>query len=117
MLACSVSLRAANSEAYGTPAGSIGVPLNLTAPEVQQALIKAADGRGWTLVSRDDEKIVVRLEKSDWSSRITLLYSSKEVQFFSNSTRKGKPKLPEGWIKYLKEDASRIMGSTSVLKQ
>lgn len=90
--------------------------MNLTAPEVQQALIKAADGRGWTLVSRDDERIVIRLDKNDWASRITLLYSAREVQFFSNSVRKGKPKLPEGWIKYLKEDASRIMSSASVLK-
>ena len=91
--------------------------MNLTAPEVQEALIKSADGRGWILVSRDDEKVVVRLDKNDWSARIAMLYNTREVQFFSNSTRKGKPKLPEGWIKYLKEDANRIMSSSSVLKK
>jgi hypothetical protein len=115
-IAGGVSVRAADTEALGTPAGSIAAPANLTGEEVQQALIKAADGRGWTLVARDNEKVVVRLEKSDWSARITFLYNSKEVQFFSNSLRKGKPKLPEGWIKYLRDDATRIMAAASVLK-
>lgn len=115
-LATSVSVRAADTQALGTPAGSIAVPANLTGEEVQQALIKAADGRGWTLVARDEEKVVVRLEKNDWSSRMTLLYNTREVQYFSNSLRKGKPKLPVGWIKYLKEDATRIMAAASVLK-
>ena len=111
-----VTSRAADTRALGTPAGSIAVPGNLTAPEVQQALLKAADGRGWLLVARDDEKVVVRLDKNDWVARITMLYSPREVQYFSNSTRKGKPKLPEGWIKYLKEDATRILSATAVLK-
>ncbi|HEX2099262.1 MAG TPA: hypothetical protein VHF69_01290 [Candidatus Synoicihabitans sp.] len=108
--------RAADPEALGTPAGSIAVPANLTAAEVQEALIKAADGRGWILVARDDERVVVRLDKNDWSARVTMLYTTRDVQFFSNSTRKGKPKLPEGWIKNLKDDSIRIMSTTSVLK-
>jgi hypothetical protein len=115
-IATGVSLHAASTDALGTPAGSIAVPANLTGEEIQQALIKAADGRGWTLVARDDEMVVVRLEKSDWSSRVTLLYNTREVQYFSNSLRKGKPKLPVGWIKNLKDDATRIMTATSVLK-
>ena len=115
-LACGISAHGATPLNLGTPAGTIGVPLNLTAKEVHEALIKAADGRGWTLVSRDDEMIVVRLDKSDWLARIAMVYSAREVQFFSNSTRKGKPKLPTGWVNYLKEDASRNMSATSVLK-
>ncbi|MEO6004357.1 MAG: hypothetical protein ABIZ04_24830 [Opitutus sp.] len=116
LLACGASAHAAAPLNLGIPAGTIGVPLNLTAREVHDALIKAADGRGWTLVSRDDEMVVVRLEKSDWSARIAMVYSAREVQFFSNSTRKGKPKLPAGWVNYLKEDATRIMAAASVLK-
>jgi hypothetical protein len=115
LIAGGVSVRAADT-VLGTPAGSISVPVNLTAEEVHQALLKAADGRGWTLVASDEKQVVVRLEKSDWSARITLLYNTREVQYFSNSVRKGKPKLPEGWIKYLKEDATRIMSAVSVLK-
>ena len=117
LLACGATARAnVDTALLGTPAGSIAVPMNLTVPEVQQALLKAADGRGWVLVSREDDKIVVRLERSDWSARIAMVYNAREVQYFSNSTRKGKPKLPEGWIKYLKEDSTRIMSATSVLK-
>lgn len=111
-----LTARAGDTQALGTPAGSIAVPANLSAPEVQQALLKAADGRGWILVSRDDERVVVRLDKNDWAARITMLYNTREVQYFSNSTRKGKPKLPEGWIKYLKDDATRILSAASVLK-
>src|SRR5688572_29939277 len=112
--AAAFTSRAAGSDALGTPTGMIAVPANLTAAEVQQALLKAADGRGWILVARDDEKVVVRLDKSDWLARITMVYTTREVQFFSNSTRKGKSKVPESWIKYLKDDVTRIMSATSV---
>jgi hypothetical protein len=112
-----VTGRADEKTDYGLVAGAIAVPSGLTAKEVQDSLMKAAEGRGWTLVSRDDEKVVVRLEKGDWVARITLLYNTTEVQFFSVASKKGKPKLPEGWIKYLKEDASRIMGTAAALKK
>jgi hypothetical protein len=107
----------AETQNLGTPVGSIPVPRNLSAKEVQEALIKAADGRGWTLVSRDDESVVVRIDRGDWSARIAMVYNTAEVQLFSNSTRKGKPKLPENWLKYLKHDATRILTSSSVLKE
>ena len=116
LLAYGVAAQAAIPQNAGTPVGSIPVPANLTAKEVQEALIKAADGRGWTLVSRDDESLVVRLDQGKWSARIAMVYSTHEVQFFSNSTRRGKPKIPESWLEYLKEDATRIMTSNSVLK-
>lgn len=117
LVAFAVSARAEENSNYGTIAGVISVPAGLTASEVQDALMKAADGRGWTLVSRDGEKVIVRLEKNDWVARITMLYNTTEVQFFSIAARKGKPKLPEGWIKYLKEDASRLMGTAAALKK
>lgn len=117
LLAFGLSARAAQPQNLGTPVGSIPVPGNLTTKEVQEALIKAADGRKWTLVSRDDESVVVRLDQGHWSARVAMLYTAREVQLFSNSTRKGKPKIPENWLKFLKEDATRIMTSTSVLKQ
>ena len=116
LLACGVASHAASTDNLGTPVGSITVPANLTLQEVQAALIKAADGRRWTLVSRDDESVLIRLDQGDWSARVAMIYSTKEVRLFSNSTKKGKPKLPENWLKYLKEDATRIMTSTSVLK-
>ena len=117
LLAFGLSARAAQPQNLGTPVGSIPVPGNLTAKEVQEALIRAADGRKWTLVSRDDESVVVRLDQGKWSARIAMLYNTREVQLFSNSTRKGKPKIPESWLEYLKEDATRILTSTSVLKE
>jgi len=116
-VAFGVAARADQKSDYGVIAGAISVPAGLTANEVQDALTKAADGRGWTLVSRDDEKVIVRLEKNDWVARITMVYNTTEVQFYSVAARKGKPKLPEGWIKYLKEDASRIMGTAAALKK
>ena len=116
-LAFGITARAAQPQNLGTPVGSIPVPGNLTAKEVQEALIKAADGRKWTLVSRDDESVVVRLDQGNWSARVAMLYTTREVQLFSNSTRKGKPKIPENWLNYLKEDATRILTSTSVLKE
>ena len=116
-LAFGVTANAAQPQNFGTPVGSLPVPGNLTAKEVQAALIKAADGRKWTLVSRDDESVIVRLDQGNWSARVAMLYNTREVQLFSNSTRKGKPKIPENWLKFLKEDATRILTSTAVLKR
>ena len=116
-LAFGVTANAAQPQNFGTPVGSLPVPGNLTAKEVQAALIKAADGRKWTLVSRDDESVIVRLDQGHWSARVAMLYNTREVQLFSNSTRKGKPKIPENWLKFLKEDATRILTSTAVLKR
>lgn len=97
----SASLHAAD---YGTPAGEMALPDGATAADVQKIILESAVSRGWTVVSRDSEKVVITLTQEKWTSQLTLLYTARDVQIFSRSTRNGKPKLPETWIKFLKRD-------------
>lgn len=89
---------------YGTPAGEMVLSDGATAADVQKIILESAIGRGWTVVSRDSEKVVIALTQEKWTSQLTLLYTARDVQIFSRSTRNGKPRLPETWIKFLKRD-------------
>ena len=109
--------RAADVSDYGTPAGAITVPNGITVTEVQKCIIESAIGRGCSLRTRDEEKIVITLTQEKWSSTLTLLYSVKDVQFFSKTTKSGKPKLPEYWLKYLKQDINAKLATLAVFKQ
>jgi len=83
------------------------LPEGLKSSEVQKYIVESAIGRGWNIVSRDGEKVVIRLDQEKWSSTLTLVYTTTDVQIFSNSTRSGKPKLPANWIRFLKEDITK----------
>lgn len=101
---------------YGSPAGTVIVPDGLKSEEVQRCILEAGAGRGWTIRKKDDEKVVLFLEQGRWVSNLTLTYTTKEIQIFSKSTRSGKPKLPEDWIKFLKKDISVKLNTLSISK-
>lgn len=116
LFALNADLKAADQTGYGTPAGTLVVPDGLSAQEVQKCVVEAAAGRGWRVTTRDDEKVVVVLEQEKWVAKITMPYTAKEVQLYSNSTKSGKPKLPEGWLKFLKQDINVKLNTLAVSK-
>jgi hypothetical protein len=107
---------AAEEVDHGTPAGTIIVPDGLSSSEVQRCILEAGAGRGWTIRKKDDEKVVLFLENGKWVSNLTVVYDTKEIQIYSKSTRSGKPKLPEDWIKFLKKDINIKLNTLSVSK-
>lgn len=109
-------LRADDKADYGTVAGSVIVPEKLSAKDIERAVIEAGAGRGWTVKSHDEEKVVLFLDKSDWVSTITVVYNTKEVDLYSKSTRKGVPKVPTSWIKYLKQDIGAKLAGIAAAK-
>lgn len=106
----------AADENYGTPAATIIVPDGLNSQEVQRCILEAGAGRGWTIRAKDDEKVVLFLEQGRWISNLTLVYDTKEIQVYSKSTRSGKPRLPEDWLKFLKKDINVKLNTLSISK-
>lgn len=101
---------------YGVPAATIIVPAGLSAAEVQRCILEAGAGRGYTIRDKSDEKIVLFLEQGKWIANLTLVFDTKEVQIYSKSTKSGKPKLPEDWLKFLKKDINIKLNTLSISK-
>lgn len=100
----------------GLSAGIVVVPAGLNINEVERSMLEAAIGRAWTIKSKEDGKVVIFLENGRWVSLLTLVYDTKEVRIHSNSTRNGKAALPEGWIKFIKQDLTKSLNTLAYLK-
>lgn len=100
----------------GELASTVVVPDTLKLEDIQRSIIEAAIGRGWTIRSREDAKVVLFLENGRWVSTLTLTYDTKAVQIYSKSTRNGKPKLPEDWVNFLKKDITKNLNTKAYLK-
>ena len=106
----------------GQPAGTVIVPDGLKAADVQQAILLAGTGRGWTAKERSDGKVVLYLEQSGWRSTLTLTYDTKEIQITSVSGKIDKKtgaikklELPS-WVRYLKQDITKNLGMKAFSK-
>ena len=101
------------------PAGTIAVPEGVSAENVQKAIVLAGSGRGWTVKSKVDGKVVLFLEHGGWRSVLTLTYDTKEISISSNSDkldRHGNPKkhaVPASWVHFLKQDITRNLGASA----
>lgn len=115
--AIGAELRAADAPDYGVVAGTVPIPAGISGEEIHKCLLEAALGRGWTIQSHDAEKVVIALDQDTWSSRLTLVYTTTEVSIFSRSTRRGKPKLPETWINFLKRDITAKLTMLSLMRK
>ena len=114
LFASALVTRAADLSVYGDPAGSIVIPDGFSAPDVQKVIVDAAMGRGWTIIAREDGKVVIGLDHERWSSKLTLIYTAHDVQILSRSTRNGKPKIPDNWLTYLKLDINAKVNPQAV---
>lgn len=100
----------------GQHVGTIVVPDGLKDSDVQRAILEGVSNRGWTIKAKEDGKVVIFLEQGRWSSQLTLKYDAKEVQIYSKSLRNGKPGIPEDWIKYVKQDVTKVLNAKAFLK-
>lgn len=98
-------------------AGTIIVPVGVTAGVVQRAITQAAMERGWTVKEKAPGRVVLFLEQGGWRSLLTFTSDEKEIKISSQSgqpDRSGvvtKPAVPERWVNYLKQDISKILAS------
>lgn len=111
-----ISTATANDAVSGDIAGQVIVPEGMKASDVQQAILEAAVGRGWTIKSKDDRTVTTFLENGRWVSNLTFVYDEKEITIYSRTTRKGKPAIPENWVDFLKQDINKILSTKAYLK-
>ena len=118
---CSFALAADPVSDGGLHAGTVIVPEGLKSADVQQAILLAGSGRGWTVKDRADGKVVLFLEQGGWRSTLTLTYDTKEIQIASNSGKVDKAgtikkqELPS-WLRYLKQDITKHLGTKAFAK-
>ena len=114
-------VHAAENADASLPAGSVIVPEGLSVSDVQQCILLAGTGRGWTVKEKAKDHVVLFLEQGGWRSLLTLSFDNKEVKIASNS---GKPDkngvikkqaLPS-WLSFLKQDITKQMGTKAFAK-
>ncbi|MDB6168954.1 MAG: hypothetical protein JWM88_1818 [Verrucomicrobia bacterium] len=101
----------------GAFAGGVKITDGLNAQQVQMIIVESAAGRGWTVLSRDAGKVTLKLDQDFWSAKLTLVYTTRDVQFYSNSVFGGRPKLPDAWLKSLKQDIAAKSGLWALSKR
>lgn len=103
-------------------AGTIIIPDGVKDEAVQKAIVVSGIGRGWQVRAKEDGKVVLFLEHGGWRSVLTFVYEKRLIAISSNSDkldRHGNPKkhaVPEGWVKFLKQDISARLSSAAFEK-
>lgn len=109
-----LTLGAINS--HGQPSESsepyteIVIPQGLSAEGAQSAIVKAAIGRRWNIIKKEDEQTVINLKHRGYDSTLTFTIEDSKILVHSDSwavNKKGekkKKKDPTGWIENLRRD-------------
>ena len=85
----------------------VAVTQNLTAAQVQKAVVAALKDREWTIDSQEDGKVVAELnavQKRHMFGHLTITYDAKTVTIKDESTdENGVPKVAIRWVKYYQQ--------------
>jgi len=109
-LACRAAPNDADAAAYGVHKTTIPIEVELEPKDVRATLLRAATARRWTIVERQDGRIVINLAHRGYDATLTLVYDDDSIDIYSDSWRvnkKGERKKredPEGWIINLAKD-------------
>lgn len=88
----------------------IQIPHGLSQAGVHDAVVKAAIGRRWNIIEKEDNNTVIHLQHRGYDSTLTFTVRNSELLIFSDSwtvNKKGekkKRKDPAGWIENLRKD-------------
>lgn len=112
---------AAETANASLPAGSVIVPDGLSASDVQQCILIAGTGRGWTVKEKAKDHVVLFLEQGGWRSLLTLSFDNKEIKISSNSGKPDKSGVIKkqaipSWLNFLKQDITKQMGAKAFAK-
>jgi len=104
-----VPASAEEKEPAGHLYSTIQVNEKATDEIVNQAIVKAAIGRRWNIVS-DEEWVIITLKHRGYDSTLTFVYDDETIKIYSDSyvvNKRGerkKQKDPAGWIGNLEKD-------------
>jgi hypothetical protein len=99
---------------YGQFAGTINFPPSVDLANVASIFTQAATGRGWTIISQANGKLVITNQKGKWNCQLTFLWTPNKLVIYSNSTRGDKPSVPKSWVDNLTKDINHAINPTVV---
>jgi len=89
---------------YGQFARAINFPSDINLANVPNLLVQAATGRGWSVLSQSNGKLIITNQKGKWNCQLTLLWSPTKLAIYSNSTKGDQQVVPKSWVNNLSGD-------------
>lgn len=96
---------------YNADPLTVAVPAGKPADQVQAAMVKAFEGRGWTIVSSTPDEVVGQLlDHRGFNATATLVRSGDMIRILSDATYyvqqrdEYQPAVPKGWLENLQKD-------------
>jgi hypothetical protein len=100
----------------GSPVLVTTLPAEDSIDKVGSAVVQAAQGRAWTVVSTDQNIVVATLTHRGISAKLFIVIGKGSIQFYSDSWKIDKttgarisPTVPKGWIKNVEKDTLRLL--------
>lgn len=94
---------------YGQFGGIIALPADVNLVQLPELIVKVAKLRHWAVLSQAPGKIVLTNQNKSWFSQLTFLWTPDKIVVYSNTTKDGKPTLPNSWIDNLRRDLTKIL--------
>jgi hypothetical protein len=103
-------------ESLGQPFASVSIPRVIDGAGAMNACVKAALGRKWNIVTKQDSILEINLKQKGWDATayfvvkddVVVLYSDSYVVNKKTGERK-KKKDPDGWLRNLEKDVKVFM--------
>lgn len=93
------------------PVGTIAIPTGIDREGALNTCTSAAIGRGWKVVSKEDNLIKINLKHRSWNATMYFVVEDETIEMYSDTYvvnkrtgERDKKKDPDGWIKNLKKD-------------
>lgn len=104
--------------------GTIPFPSEkITNEDAQKAIIRALEGRKWTIKEDAPGRVVAYLRRHSNEAQLTLVINERAIEISCwgydinrNTGERKKPELPASWIKYIKTDISKFMNELAMMK-
>jgi len=89
---------------------TVSIPSHLTPKQIEEAMVRTLVGREWHVESQSPQEVVGTLNHSSYQARATLKVENGVIKILNESTYKGKPAVPEGWLENLQLDLKKHLG-------
>ena len=109
----------ADGLAFGTmdDMGTVGIPAGVDAHMVRDAIVRALEGRKWTVQSQSDTTVVGYLKHRGYEAKLTFVYDAVHVRILSDSYKidssghREERGIPDRWVRNLKNDIPRFLAA------
>ena len=89
---------------------TVSIPSQLTPQQIEEAMIRTLIGREWQVERHSPEEVVGTLNHSSYQAKVILKVDNGIIKILNESTYKGKPAVPEGWLENLQLDLKKHLG-------